>query len=241
MVAALNQNAGGAWSDEARAIARQARVLSGEKLDQLVRRLQRITGRSRETCWRFVLQTGLKIRDEHRRWTKAEIEELRELVATHTVEETAKKLERSAKSVRCALHRYGLKIREIRSDWMSIDSLARILRVRKAEIQLWIEKGWLEATMRTHGKRTSQVITPEALDALYRHHLGDLMARNRVPSVALIEIYRDLCFVPKHTIGSQLLSVRHDKRERADYAASQAQGGVPDGDDPDFEEVDNDD
>jgi hypothetical protein len=39
--------------------------------------------------------------------------------------------------------------------------------------------------------------------------------------VALIEIYRDLCFVPKHTIGSQLLTVRHDKRERAAYAASQ--------------------
>lgn len=66
------------------------------------------------------------------------------------------------------------------------------------------------------------------------------MARNRVPSVALIEIYRELCFVPKHTVGSQLLSVRHDKQEWADYAASQAQGGVPDDDDPDFEEEDDD-
>ena len=240
MVAALKQVAITAWGEEARAIATQARVLSGEKLDQLVRRLQRHSGRSRESCWRFLMKTGLKIRDEHRRWTEAEIEELREHIATHTVEETAKKLGRSAKSVRCALHRYDLKIREIRCDWMSIDSLARILRVRKAEIQFWIEKGWLEATIRTHGKRTSHVITPEALDALYRHHLGDLMARNRVPSVALIEIYRELCFVPKHTVGSQLLSVRHDKQERADYAASQAQGGVPDDDDSDFEEEDDD-
>jgi len=225
---AANRNAAGAWSDEDKAIAIQARALSGEKLDQLVRRLQRHSGRSRESCWRFVLQTGLKIRDEHRRWTESEIEALREHIATHTVEETAKKLGRSVKSVRCALHRYDLKIREIRCDWMSIHSLAKILRVRKAEIQSWIEKGWLEATIRTHGKRTNYVITPDALDALYRHHLSELMARNRVPSVALLEIYRDLCFVPKHTTGSQLLSVRRDKREREAFDANQAQDGEPD-------------
>ena len=223
MTARLNRNAAGAWSDEAKAIAKQARALSGEKLDQLVRRLQRLTGRSREACWRFVLQTGLKFRDEHRRWTEAEIDQMREHLATLTLEETAKKLGRSAKSVRCALHRHGLKVREIRCDWMSTDSLARILRVRKSEIQFWIDKGWLEPTVRTHGKRTSQVITPEALDALYKHHLGDLMARNRVPSVALLEIYRDLCFVPKHTTGSQLLTVRRDKREREAYAASRVE------------------
>ena len=239
---AANRNAAGAWSDEAKAIARQARGLSGEKLYQLVLRLQRMTGRSREDCWRLVLRT-MKIRDEHRRWTAAEIEALREHIATptQTIEETAKKLGRTAKSVRTALYRHGLKIREIRGDWMSIHPLAKILHVRKEEIQLWIDKGWLEPTVQTHGKRTSQIITPEALDALYRHHLGDLMTRNRVPSVALIEMYRDLCFVPKHTIGSQLLSVRHDKQERADYAASQAQGGAPEGINLDFDEKDNND
>ncbi len=52
MTAALNRNAAGAWSDEAKAIVIQASVLSGEKLDQLVRRLQRRSGRSRESCWR---------------------------------------------------------------------------------------------------------------------------------------------------------------------------------------------
>jgi len=38
------------WSEEAISLAKQARMLSGEKLDQLVRRLQRSTGRSREAC-----------------------------------------------------------------------------------------------------------------------------------------------------------------------------------------------
>ena len=223
MTARLNRNAVTAWSDEARAIAIQARVLSGEKLDQLVRRLQRHSGRSRESCWRFVLQTGLKIRDEHRRWTEAEIDTLREHLATHTVAETAKILGRSVKAVRCALQRNDLKIREIRCDVMSIDSLARILHVRKAEIQSWIENGWLEATVRTHGKRSRHVITPEAFRALYTHHLNELIAQRRIPSVALFEAFYNYCFVPKHTIGTQLLTVRRDKREREAFAAIKAE------------------
>ena len=85
MSAALNRNAAGAWSEEAISLAKQARMLSGEKLDQLVRRLQRSTGRSREACWRFIMQAGLKIRDEHRRWTEDEYERLREHLATHSV------------------------------------------------------------------------------------------------------------------------------------------------------------
>jgi hypothetical protein len=221
MNAAQNQNAANTWSDEARAMAVQARVLSGDKLDQLVRRLQRHSGRSRESCWRFVLQTGLKIRDEHRRWTETEIETAREHLATHTVEETARVLRRSVKSVRCALHRNDLKVREIRCDWMSIDSLARILHVRKTEIQSWIEKGWLEATVRVHGKRSSYVITPEAFRTLYSHHLNDLLTQKKIPNVALFEAFYNYCVVPKHTIGTQLLMVRRDKREREAYAASQ--------------------
>ena len=221
MNAAQNRNAANTWSDEARAMAVQARVLSGDKLDQLVRRLQRHSGRSRESCWRFVLQTGLKIRDEHRRWTETEIETAREHLATHTVGETARVLGRSVKSVRCALHRNDLKVREIRCDWMSINSLARILHVRKTEILSWIEKGWLEATVRVHGKRSSYVITPEAFRTLYSHHLNDLLTQKKIPNVALFEAFYNYCFVPKHTIGTQLLMVRRDKREREAYAASQ--------------------
>ena len=167
------------------------------------------------------MQTGLKIRDEHRRWTDDEIDTLREHLATHTVAETAKMLGRSVKAVRCALERNDLKIREIRCDLMSINSLAKILHVRKTEIQSWIEKGWLEATVRTHGKRTSYVVTPEAFRALYTRHLNELIAQKRIPSVALFEAFYNYCFVPKHTVGTQLLTVRRDKREREAYAASQ--------------------
>jgi hypothetical protein len=41
--------------------------------------------------------------------------------------------------------------------------------------------------------------------------------------VALFEAFYNYCFVPKHTIGTQLLTVRRDKREREAYDASQAE------------------
>jgi hypothetical protein len=100
--------------------------------------------------------------------------------------------------------------------------------VRKTEIQTWIEKEWLQATTQITGKRQTHVITPEAFRALYTHHLRDLLEQKRVRNVALFEAFFNFCFVPKHTIGTQLLTVRRDKRERAAFAATQ--------DEEDFEE-----
>ena len=42
------------------AMAAQAKVLSGNKLEQLVVRLQRHSGRPKEACWRFIIQHGIK-------------------------------------------------------------------------------------------------------------------------------------------------------------------------------------
>jgi hypothetical protein len=216
------------WGPEAKALAVQAQVLSGQKLDQLVRRLQRQTGRTREACWRFVLQFGLKSRDEHRRWTEEELDSLREALSAHSVNETARMLGRSPNAIRCALRRNNLKVRDIRCDCFSVEALARILRIRKSEIHAWIEKEWLQATTQLTGKRRTHVITPEAFRALYTHHLRDLLEQKRIPNVALFEAFYNFCFVPKHTIGTQLLIVRRDKRERAAFAATQ--------DEEDFEE-----
>jgi hypothetical protein len=114
-----------------------------------------------------------------------------------------------------------LKIKEIRCDCFSVEALARTLRIRKSEIHAWIEKKWLEATTRLTGKRLSHIITPEAFRALYTHHLRDLLEQKRVPNIALFEAFYNYCFVPKHTIGTQLLTVRRDKREREAFAATQ--------------------
>jgi hypothetical protein len=198
----------------------QAQVLSGNKLEQLVVRLQRHTGRTREACWRFVIQYGIKGKVDHRRWTEEEIELVREELVKKTIEQIAEKLKRTPKAVRHMLQRQGLSVREIRCDRFSLDSLAAALHVRKDEVHFWIKQGWLQATIEAQGRTRSYGIMPEALAHLYKHHLPDLLKRG-IPNLSLFEAYVQYCFSPKHTVGEQLLDVRRDKRERAAYAALQ--------------------
>lgn len=207
------------WGPEALALAAQAKVLSGNKLEQLVIRLQRHTGYPKEKCWRFIIQYGLKGGVANRRWTGEEIAIVREELVKRSVEEVAKKLNRTPKSVRSMLQRNHLHVREIRCDLFSIESLARALHVRKAEILYWIERGWLQAAMCSRGRRVSYSITPEALAHVYKHHLVDLLKRN-IPNQSLFEAYVQYVHSPKHTVGEQLLEVRRDKRERAAYEAA---------------------
>ena len=207
------------WSAEAIAMAAQAKVLSGSKLEQLVVRLQRHSGRPKEACWRFIIQHGLKGQQDHRRWTDFEFEIVREELVKRSIEEVAKKVNRTPKAIRNMLKRNQLSLREIRCDLFSVESLASALGIRKAEVIFWIEQGWLQASISNHGKRRAYVITPEALMSLYKHHHADVLKRG-IPNQALFEAYVQYCFAPKHTVGEQLLDVRRDKRERAAYAAA---------------------
>src|SRR5580658_8326961 len=93
------------WSPEALALVAQAKVLSGNKLEQLVVRLQRHTGRSREACWRFVIQYGIKGKLDHRRWTDEEIDFVREELVKRSIDDISKKLNRTPKSIRSMLQR----------------------------------------------------------------------------------------------------------------------------------------
>jgi hypothetical protein len=205
---------------EALAIAAQAKVLSGSKLEQLVVRLQRHTGQRKEACWRFVIQYGLKGRLDHRRWTDEEVETLREGLVKFSLEEMAAKLHRTPQALRQKLGREGYNLREIRCDLFSIDGLACAVRVQRSQVLSWIELGWLPATATRRGQKNHYTITPEALTYLYKNHLQDVLKRG-VPNLALFEAYVQYCYSPKHTVGEQLLNVRRDKRERAAYEQSQ--------------------
>jgi hypothetical protein len=196
----------------------RAKVLSGNKLEQLVVRLQRHSGRPKQECWRFVIQHGLKESLDHRRWTDEEIDFVREELVKLTVDEIAKKLHRTPRAVRSMLVRKQLAVREIRCDRFSVESLARALHVRTDEIRFWIEQNWLQATVSVKGTRKSYIITPEALALLYKNYLPKILGRG-VRNQVLFEAYLQYCFSPKHTIGEQLLDVRRDKRERAAFAA----------------------
>jgi len=65
----------------------------------------------------------------------------------------------------------------------------------------------------------------------WRQRFAFMAGEKRIPNVALFEAFYNYCFVPKHTIGSQLLTVRRDKREREAYEASQTEDGEFDEDD----------
>lgn len=211
------------WSKEAFAMASQAKVLSGNKLEQLVIRLQRHSGRSKETCWRFIIQHGLKERTDHRRWTDDEIDMLREELVKKSIKEVAKKLNRTPEAIRSMLKRNNLKLREIRCDVFSVESLAAALHIGKAEIHYWINQEWLPATVMNKGRRRFYSITAEALIHLHRYHRQDVLRRG-LSNQSLFEAYVQYCYSPKHTVGEQLLDVRRDKRERTAFSViSQAE------------------
>ena len=220
------------------AMVAQAKVLSGNKLEQLVVRIQRHSGRSKDACWRFVIQYGLKGKVEYRRWTESEFDIVREELVKRSVEDVAKKLNRTPKAIRNMLRRNHLSLRDIRCDLFSVESLASVLRVRKSEIVHWIEQGWLEASVGSRGKRHFYIITPDALTKLYKQHQRDLLKRG-IRNQALFEAYLQYCFSPKHTVGEQLLDVRRDKRERAAFAAANAADSDP-GEDEEEEEDEDD-
>lgn len=203
-------------------------------LEQLATRIQRHTGRRRESCWRLMIQYGIKGRVDYRRWTESEVDLVREELVKATVEEVAKKIRRTPKAIRNMLRRNHLSLRDIRCDLFSVESLAAALHVRKNEVIFWIEQNWLQATISERGKRRFYTITPEALKDLYKHHHRDLMQRG-MRNLALFEAYVEYCFAPKHTVGEQLLDVRRDKKERAAFAA--VGGEIPDGEDEDDENV----
>lgn len=216
------------WSREAFAMAAQAKVLSGNKLEQLVIRLQRHSGRTKEACWRFVIQHGLKGKIDYRRWSDSELELLREELVKYSVKEVAQRLNRSPEAIRSVLKRNRLKVREIRCDLFSIESLAAALHIQKKEIRFWIEQNWLPASVEKRNDKRYYVITADGLMHLYKRHHRDILKRG-IPNQSLFEAYVQYCYSPKHTVGEQLLDVRRDKRERKAFSAVQAEDSAPEG------------
>jgi len=121
-------------------MAAQAKVLAGSKLEQLVVRIQRHTGRPKEACWRLVIQHGIKGSKDHRRWTDSEVEIVREELVKRSIEEIAKKIHRTPKAIRNMLRRNDLSVRDIRCDLFSVENLSAALHVQKSEVIFWIEQ-----------------------------------------------------------------------------------------------------
>ena len=68
-------------------------------------------------------------------------------------------------------------------------SLAAAMHVRKSEITVWIEQGWLEAVREDAARPTSYKISPEALQRCLRGHLPDLQKRN-IRSANILAVFQ---------------------------------------------------
>jgi hypothetical protein len=75
-----------------------------------------------------------------------------------------------------------------------------------------------------HGQKADAHHHARVIPPSYMHHLHDLLEQEMIPKVALFEAFYNYCFVPKHTIDTQLLTVRRDKRECAAFAVTQKGG-----------------
>jgi hypothetical protein len=151
-----------------------------------------------------------------RSWTEEEIDQVRELLVANSVEEVAKKIGRTPSSVKHLCSRVGIRSRELRCDLFSVNGLAAAIHVRKTEIAVWIEQGWLQALRDDETRPSSYKISPEALQRCLREHLSDLQKRN-IRSANILAVFQQYCYVPKHTVGEQLLQVREAKREQDAY------------------------
>ena len=89
------------------------------------------------------------------------------------------------------------------------------MHVRKAETSFGSSRdGWKRYENMTES--SSYKISPEALQRCLREHLSDLQKRN-IRRASILAVFQQYCYVPKHTVGEQLLQVREAKREQAAY------------------------
>jgi hypothetical protein len=93
------------------------------------------------------------------------------------------------------------------------------MHVRKAEIVFWIDQGWLEVTKEGQGRTVAYLMSTEALQHCLCEHWQDLQKRN-IRSSTIFAVFHQFCYVPKHTVGEQLLQVREAKREQAAYESA---------------------
>jgi len=211
------------WPPDVYALARSGRGLNELKLQALIDKIQGMTGRRRRDCAYLVIRCCLNGKKHRTRYSEEEIDRARELLAVHSLSVVAEKLGRSTHSLRQMCKREGFRIRELQCDFFTVATLARAAGVRNSTVNNWIQAGDL--------KTSKGRIDPEAVAALIEKNLPDLTKLGHPKAVALIQLWGQHCYAPKHASGNgdttstasgsgrpqnrQLLRVREAKKERA--------------------------
>ena len=221
------------WPQEARELVRvckerfgTSRQVDGAARRLLVRKLVVISGNPRDACLRLLRQLGLSQKRTYREWTKAEQQRLLDLVTSMPVVEAAKTLRRPPGSVRSMLHRLeggGRRGRE----WFTKSQLAAALHISPAEVQRWMDRGWLRCRIVQTSGLKMQTIDPDDFCDFFKQY-GRQVAGRRL-SYEGLRFVRDFVFPPSH---ADLLSVRESYKKRGTNASqlsptARQSGGVP--------------
>ena len=177
----------------------------------LVTRIAAVSGNPRSACWRFARQAGVKGKRNNRPWTKPEQEKLLDLISSHSLEEAALLLRRSSTSVRSMLHRLGASAR-MGQDWFTKHALAEALHVRAAEVQKWIDRGWLKCRVIGTDGLNRQLIEAQDFCEFCKQHRRDVVG-NRL-NIDRLNFVQTFVFPPSH---AELLPVRSAKKEQNAY------------------------
>jgi integrase len=102
------------------------------------------------------------------------------------------------------------------------EQLMKIIETARQN-EYWLLAMYCAAVAAGTGCRSWEIknlqLQPEALQRCLREHLQDLQKRN-IRSATILAVFNQFCYVPKHTVGEQLLQVREAKREKAAYESA---------------------
>jgi hypothetical protein len=186
--------------------AKQATVVHQSETDRqvkvLVTELVRITGNPRDACWRFARQLGVSGKQTYRFWSPSEEQKLLDLIALNPLSEVARMMRRSEKSLSGKLHKLGATA-QMGFDWFTASTLAKALHIRAAEVNRWIEQGWLRTREVQIGQSRKKIIEADAFAEFCRQH-GKRVVGRRLNAERL-DFVQNFVFPPSH---AALLPVR---------------------------------
>ena len=88
-------------------------------------------------------------------------------------------------------------------DWFTASTLAKALHIRAAEVNRWIEQGWLRTRMVQIGKSQRRIIDADAFVEFCREHSREIVGRRL--NAARLDFVQNFVFPPSH---ADLLPVR---------------------------------
>ena len=167
------------WLADVRAYLRKAKR-DRVTFNAAAKEVQRLSGHPVDACHRLLKKEGFRRQSGYQAWNMEDRAKLRELAEkVSAVCEIARRMHRSPESVRSALKRFGVKLREQR-DYYTLSELEEGLSVTSSRLKEWQEKG-LKLREQRRGDRTVTLVRSEDLVAFLSANLNMVLFCNGKP------------------------------------------------------------